>query len=62
MNNEAQIFKKMDQLIHKIIMTTNNEIQTQQKNKKKQPKKDLKYVLVANIGCKIQKDVRCADV
>ena len=29
MNNEAQIFKKMDQLIHKIIMTTNNEIQTQ---------------------------------
>lgn len=30
MNNEqAQIRKKMDQLIHKIIMTTNNEIQTQ---------------------------------
>ena len=30
MNNEqAQIFKKMDQLIHKIIMTRNNEIQTQ---------------------------------
>ena len=30
MNNEqAQICKKMDQLIHKIIMTTNNEIKTQ---------------------------------